>query len=88
MIQSQNIDSIILATEEIRKARDTSMISALLYRADDPRITHQLVHKGKSVYQIKMEALKEVTGVSPPVEITDEVDTSVVQFYLKILHRY
>jgi hypothetical protein len=87
MVQSQNVDSIILATEEIRRAHDTSMVTALLYRANDPRITHQLSHKGKSVYQIKMEALEEITGVSPPVEITYIVDTSIVQFYRKILRQ-
>jgi hypothetical protein len=88
MIQSQNIDSIIFATEEIRKTHDTSMVNALLYRVDDPRITHQLYYKGKSVYQIKMEALKEITGVSPPGEITYKVDTSIVLFYRKILNHY
>src|SRR5688500_17989954 len=88
MIRSQNVDSIIRATEEIRESRDRSMVYALLYDAFDPRITHNFRCKGSSIYQIKMQALKEVTGVSPPVPIMYEVDTSVVDFYRQYLRQH
>lgn len=57
MIESDNPDSIIEATIEIRKSKDKSMVSGLLYNPYDPRITHRVGLKGKSIYQIKMEAL-------------------------------
>ena len=88
MVKSENKSRIIMATEEIRKARDTSMIGALLYAADDPRISHLLSYKGKSVYQIKMEALRDITGIDPPAEITNDIDTAIIQFYLKMFPQH
>lgn len=88
MMRSENIGKIVSATEEIRKAHDTSMIEALLYRAEDPRVMTSLSYKGRSVYQIKMEALKEITGLIPPAEITYEVDTSIIQFYHEKFSKY
>jgi hypothetical protein len=84
MMKSNNVDSIIQATIEIQKAKDTGMIDAILYGADDPRITHNARHKGMSVYQIKMSALKRVTGLLPPKKITYKVDTTVINFYLRV----
>lgn len=83
MVQSNNVDRIIKATLEIQKARDTSMIDAILYKAEDPRITHNLFQNGMSVYQIKMSALKQITGFIPPKKITYRVDTSIINFYEK-----
>lgn len=83
MVRSEKIGKIVNATEEIRKSRDTTMIGALLYNADDPRLLYFLSYKGKSIYQIKMEALQEITGIAPPHKITDAVDTSIIQFYNK-----
>lgn len=87
MIQSNNPDSIIKATIEIRKAKDTSMISALLYNPYDPRIIHRLGLNGRSVYQIKMEALEIVTGKKPPKKLTYEPDSSIVNFYMQELQK-
>jgi hypothetical protein len=39
MIKSNNVDRIVSATIEIQKAKDTSMLYAILYKPDDPRIT-------------------------------------------------
>ena len=81
MIKSNNVDSIIQATIEIQDARDTSMIEAILYNADDPRITHRASQKGMSIYQIKMNTLRLITKAAPPTEVTHEVDTLVINFY-------
>ena len=86
-MKSNNVDSIIQATIEIQKAKDTSMIDAILYGADDPRITHHAMHKGMSVYQIKMNSLKRVIGLIPPKKITYKVDTSIINFYLQVVKR-
>lgn len=85
MIKSDNPDSIINATLEINKSRDTSMVGALLYNPYDPRITHRLGLKGKSVYQIKMEVLGALTGYAPPKIVTNEPDSVIVNFYLNRL---
>ena len=82
MMKSNNANSIIKAVLEIQNAKDTSMIDAVLYKPDDPRITHTLFHKGMSVYQIKMLALEKITNIAPPKEITYEVDTAIINFYI------
>lgn len=83
MTKSNNVGSIIEATLVIQKEKDTSMIDAILYKADDPRITHYQSRKGMSVYQIKMFALKQITGIAPPKDVTYNVDTSIINFYIK-----
>lgn len=80
-MKSNNVNYIIAATEEIKNSNDTSMIGALLYKCEDPRITHQIRYKRKSVYQIKLLALAQITGIEPPDEITSEVDTSVISYF-------
>lgn len=87
MVKSNNIDSIIDATIEIQKAKDTSMIDAILYNSDDPRITNRLEYKGFSVYQIKMQSLRMITGIKPPKQVTYNVDTSIINFYKNTLRR-
>lgn len=87
-IRGDNVDRIIEATLEIQEANDTSMFDAILYKADDPRITHNIFHKGKSVYQVKMLALKRMTGINPPNEITYIVDTAVIKFYIEKTKEY
>jgi len=77
MIKSNNVDRIVSATIEIQKAKDTSMLYAILYKPDDPRITQLAFQKGMSVYQIKMTALRQLTGIIPSKKITYKVDTSI-----------
>ena len=81
MIKSNNVDSIVNGTIEIQKAKNTTMLEAILYKPNDPRITHLAFQKGMSVYQIKMTALKVLIGISPPNKITYKVDTSIINFY-------
>jgi|GEM_PF-3350922 hypothetical protein len=87
MVKSNNVDSIIDATIEIQEAKDTSMFSAILYKPDDPRITNNLKYKGLSVYQIKMQALKLMTGLNPPKQITYNIDTTIINFYRNKLNQ-
>ncbi|HET7115649.1 MAG TPA: hypothetical protein VFI29_04130 [Hanamia sp.] len=81
MIRSNKVDSIVVATIEIQKVNDSSMLNAILYKPNDPRITQLPFQKGMSVYQIKMTALKQITGITPPIKITYKVDTSIINFY-------
>ena len=81
--KSNNVDSIIISTIEIQKAKDLSMIDAVIYNSDDPRVIRLLKYKGMSVYQIKMLTIKFMTGITPSKEITYEVDTAIVNFYKK-----
>lgn len=84
MLRSGNKDSIINAASIISEIKDTSMISYLLENAADPRISHRLNYKGMSVYQIKMNTIKSLTGISPEVEITYKPDSTVIGFYNRL----
>src|SRR5687768_1873919 len=86
MLKSDNLSKIESAVKEIRNNRDTTMVGALLYNAEDPRMLLSWSHKGKTLYQIKMEALREITGMNPPHEITYKVDTVIIQYYQQQLH--
>ena len=89
MMKSNNVDCIVTATVEIQKGKNTSMLNAIFYNPDDPRITQLAFQKGMSVYQIKMTALKHLTGITPPHKITYRVDTAIINFYKeKIKEKY
>jgi hypothetical protein len=47
------------------------------YKHAMPRITQLAFQKGMSVYQIKMTALRQLTGIIPSKKITYKVDTSI-----------
>lgn len=85
MMKSDNVNTIFNAVIEIQKAKDTSMIEAVLYKPNDPRITNTLFRKGMSVYQVKMVALEKITNIAPPKQITYEVDTAIINFYIEKL---
>jgi hypothetical protein len=87
MMRSNNIDEIMEATLQIQRAQDTAMLDAIFYRCDDPRVTHNINRKGMSVYQVKMNALKQLTGISPPKQISYKVDTSIINFYFERLRK-
>ena len=87
MIKADNPNKIVEATEEINDSKDTSMIDAVIYKPDDPRITNLLHYKGMSVYQVKMNTLVHLTGLKPLHAITWEVDTSIIRFFLKNRNR-
>lgn len=87
IMKGDNVDSIINAINKIKDAKDTSMIDALLYNPYDPRITHRLSMKGKSIYQLKMESLEILTGVAPPKKINYIPDSIIINFYIKLIDK-
>lgn len=84
MLQSEDKLQIIEATDYIKRTRDTSMVNDMLKQSFDPRVTHLLKYKGMSIYQIKMGAMKELTGITPPNTITYRPDSVNIEFYLRI----
>ena len=81
MLNSNNKDSIILGCRYVSQQKDTTYYAHLLKNPYDPRISHMLKFKGESVYQSKMKALEEITGLKAPKKITHEIDSSIVLFY-------
>lgn len=84
MLKSSDIGKIIKATSYISDNRDTSMVGEMLAHTFDQRITHLVINKGMSVYQIKMAAMQKITGISPPNRTTYKPDSVNIKFYLKV----
>ena len=82
MLRSEDKDSIVDAVKVIQASNDTSMLFYLLGNADDPRLVHRIDYKGMSIYQIKMNTVKFLTGVVPETGITYRPDSSIIRFYL------
>lgn len=85
MLDSQDKLQIIEATNYIADYHKTHMVKYLLTNAMDPRIIHDLRHKGMSIYQIKMGAMEQLTGIKSVKEITYQPDSAVFKFYLDIV---
>ena len=83
LLRSNEQGQLIQAFFLIGECRDTSRLASIFQDAMDPRITHFLHFKGISVYQSKMVALKRISGLAPPVEITYQPDSSILKFYYK-----
>jgi hypothetical protein len=88
MIRGGNQNEIIIAINEIQKRKDTMLLDAILFNSDDARISHLWKFYGKSIYQIKMEAIMNITGIDPPKVITDKPDSSIINFYSSIVENF
>lgn len=83
LLESDRPGDLVKAYYLIGEKKDTLYIPTILQNASDPRITHDVEFKGNSVYQSKMTALKKISGLTPPRQITYKPDTLVIQFYRK-----
>jgi len=84
MLKSNDISQIIEAVNYIADTRDTSMVKDMLENSFDPRITHFAKHKGMSIYQLKMGAMRKLTGIVSPNKITYKPDSVNIDFYVEI----
>ncbi|WP_157494189.1 hypothetical protein [Fulvivirga imtechensis] len=81
LISSDNKDEVVKGYYLIGEQRDRTFITDVFTNPYDPRISHHIKFKGISVYQSKMIAMKKITEMEPPSEITYKPDTAVVNFY-------
>lgn len=84
MFNSKDKRQLLTAIEYVSEHHQVHMAKYVLIDALDPRIVHDLRHKGMSIYQIKMGAMQKLTGVKPLKRITYKPDSSVFRFYLEI----
>lgn len=83
-ISSEDPLAVIQGYESIERWGDTSFVKFALRRSQlDYRIVNNIGHKGESVFQSKMHALKSVFHNDPPCEITSDVDSCVYNFYFR-----
>lgn len=84
MFNSGDKKQIILATNYVSSHKEVRMVKYLLADAMDPRIVHDIRYKGMSIYQIKMGAMQNLTGVKPLKKISYQPDSSIFRFYNEI----
>lgn len=82
MLNSGDKHKIIEATNYVVYNKEYGLVKEVLEKSDDPRVFHDLHHKGISVYQIKMIGMKKLTGIQPPKKITDDPDSIIIKFYI------
>jgi hypothetical protein len=84
MFNSKDKRQLLTAIDYVSEHHQVHMAKYVLIDALDPRIVHDVRHKGMSIYQIKMGAMQKLTGVKPLKRITYRPDASVFRFYLDI----
>lgn len=81
-LNSDKPAEIINACRLIGKDSDSSIVFMLLEHPFDARVSNDLRFKGISVYQAKMHAFERVSGLQPPNDVTYQLDSANVHFYV------
>lgn len=63
LIRSSEPDDLIMGFYLIGESNDTKYVNELFHNVNDPRISHDLRFYGMSVYQSKMAALRNMSGL-------------------------
>ena len=82
LINSENVNDLVKGNYIIGECGKDNYIEHLFENVEDNRISHEYKFYGISVYQSKIVALKKLSGLNPPKEITSEIDTTIINFYL------
>lgn len=85
LITSSDKNKVIEGFYLIGETKDTTFVPAIFTNPKDPRIANNLKYSGISVYEAKMIAIKKITGSESPVAISYKPDTSIINFYFKLV---
>jgi len=81
LLEKDDAYHLVQAYHLIGEDKDTSYIKLIFINPYDPRTSNHFKFKGMSIYQQKMWALKQMSGLIPPHKITSDVDSSIVDYY-------
>lgn len=84
MLNSNDVEKIIEASDYIGKNKDTNLVADLLKNSLDPRISHNIRYYGMSVFKVKMSVMKNLTSINPPKQISYKPDSLIFEFYYNI----
>lgn len=82
-IDSDIIDEIIEGYYIVGEKRKTEFIPDMYENPLDSRISHNIKFYGMSIYQSKMIAMKKISKLTPPHDITYSADSTVINFYYR-----
>lgn len=81
-LKSCNKDSICIASYYFGEHKDRSVVRELLSGIEDSRISHDIRHKGMSVYYCKMRALRKISGLNINVTQKENPDLEKIQKFI------
>lgn len=81
LLKSGDKDDVISGAKKAGQRKNKEFIPLLLENAADWRRSTNFEFKGVTVYQAKMEALKNIFSASPSTPITPIPDSIVIKFY-------
>jgi hypothetical protein len=82
-LKSCKVDSMCIASYYFGEQRDKLVTRELLTGIEDVRISHDIRHKGMSVYYCKMGALRKISGLDIKVGQTDKPDSIKIRQFIK-----
>jgi len=82
LLESHEKEEIINGVYLAGESGDKKFSPFLLQNASDVRTSTSLKYKGYNIYQEKMIALSKIYKQRPPVQITNNPDSSVIKFYI------
>ena len=82
-IRSCNADSICAASYYFGEQGDRTVVKQLLTGIEDVRVSHDIRHKGMSVYYCKMGALRKISGLDVRVGQTDRPDSIKIRQFIE-----
>lgn len=87
LLRSDGVSDNVIGAIKAGKKGKHKFIPLLLKDAADWSTSTHISYKGVSVYQAKMNALKEIFKKSPPEEITMDPDSNIIKFYIDLYER-
>lgn len=81
LIKSDRLEDKMRAYYLIGEEKDTNYLQFLIEDINDSRVSNHLNFKGMSMYQCKVNALKKISNLEPPNEVTYKPDSVNIIFY-------
>lgn len=82
-ITSNSANDIVEGYYIIGECRRIKFIEKSFKNINDVRISHHIRYNGISVYKSKMIALKKISGLEPPVKLTNQPDSIIIAYYYR-----
>ena len=81
-LKSCDKDSICIASYYYGEHKDRSVVRELLTGIEDSRVSHNIHHKGMSVYYCKIRALKKISGLNINVAEREKPNMEKIQKFI------
>jgi len=80
-IVDKDVNKQFYAIRDMGNSRDTFYIKYLMKDLDNQKTSYLWDFYGKTIYQVKLIALTQITGIESPVPVTYKADERNVDFW-------